>query len=168
MISEIYIIRYSGVLMYSYPLKNVSSGFNNKEFLTSSLLSTLSSIIRETMGEKIKEIILQNKRITLKFFNEYFVAVVASIEADRRFITKILSEISRTFNERFASKLNTNRISDFHEFAPEIEKIINKHKSNYMKLHDKYKSALETEVKRLFKFTKFPNTKTREWISWDN
>jgi len=138
-------------MIFNKSFKEEESSNFSKDFLISGLFTALSQLVQETLGDKLKELILQNKKIFFTFRESYFIVLVASYEIETDVAKQIIKEIDEEFGKRFNLEDFKGRIDIFRDFDPIIEKIIERNKTPEMKLVDKYENMIRAEIDKFSK-----------------
>jgi hypothetical protein len=120
----------------------------SKEFLISGLFTALSQLVQETLKDRLKELVLQNRKIFFTFRKLYFIVLVTSYDIDSKIAKKILHEIDENFANLYNLEDFQGRTDVFHDFEPIVEKIIDKNKTRQMKLMEKYQTIIQPEVNK--------------------
>ncbi|MHC1590927.1 MAG: hypothetical protein ACXQS8_02475 [Candidatus Helarchaeales archaeon] len=149
MVSRLYVIRYSGVLIYDLNLGEESLQGENREFLISGVLSAVSSLAREIFGERIEMILLQNQRIFLRFYDDFFIALIASINSNQKEMENIMERIAELIEITLSNSEYNGNLNIFYELTPRIKKIIEECQTKHVKLREKYHVSLRRDLENL-------------------
>jgi len=151
LIYSVQIILNSGVMIFNKSFTHEGTENGAREFLVSGLFTALSQLVHETLDDELKELILQNRKIFFTFRDSYFIVLVASYETDSEIAKKIIAEIDEEFAKIFNLDEFQGRIDIFHDFKPIVDEIIEKNKTEDMRLLDKYENIIKSDVNKISK-----------------